>query len=52
VTTYTRLGGTTSEDECDGRTLAVFDVVASASATSEAELALVDGRGHDDGSCV
>ena len=50
--TYTGLGRTASEDERDWRTLAVFDVVASASAAAKAELALVDGRGHDDRSCV
>jgi hypothetical protein len=52
-TTYARLGRTASENQRDGRTLAVFDIVASASsAASKAELALVDGRGYDDGGCV
>ena len=51
-TTHTRLGRTASKDQRDGRALAVFDIVASASATTEAKLALVDGRGHDDGGCV
>jgi hypothetical protein len=53
--TYARLGRAASEDQSDGRALAVLDIVASAAAASAseaAELALVDGRGHDDGSCV
>jgi hypothetical protein len=52
--TYARLSRTASEDQSDRRALAVLDVVASAAAAaaSEAELALVDGRGHDDRSCV
>jgi len=50
--TYAGLGRTAGEDQSDRRALAVFDVVASASAATETELTLVDGRGHDDGGCV
>jgi hypothetical protein len=52
--TYARLSRAASEDQSDRRALAVLDVVASAAAAASkaTKLALVDGRGHDDGSCV
>ena len=51
--TYARLSRATSEDQGDWSAFAVNDVVAGAAPAAQAtELALLDWRGHGDGSCI
>ena len=49
---YARLSRTTSEDESDGGTFAVNNVVAGAGTAPKAELAGLERSGHSDGSCI